>query len=132
MIAVIALSASFAYAWEDFEAGIEKLKDGDSFMFTRKAGAGRIIDECRMLHYNAPEMTGVERPQGIRAKRFLAGLISGKVVLLRGRGRDRYHRLLCEVRLKDGTYVNDRMREFLVNFNGRDKYLWMEKRDAGR
>lgn len=121
--------AECALAVEEFMARVTKLKDGDSFMIARMDDAGKVKDECRMLHYNAPEMTGRERPQGIRAKRFLGELISGKVMLVLGTKRDRYGRLLCEVRLKDGTYVNERMRKFLVDFPGRDKYLWMEKRD---
>lgn len=112
----------------DMEVRVLKIIDGDTFSFKRPDR--KKPDKCRMLHYNAPEMDGPERPQGIKARGELFRLMAGQRVMLRGAKRDKYKRLLCEVRLKDGTYVNDVMREFLKDYPGRDKYLWMEQKDA--
>lgn len=131
IIALIILCPTALWAAEEFETMITRLKDGDSFLFKRIDGRGRQFDECRMLHYNAPEMTGSERAEGIKARRVLARMVMGRVLLMRGVKRDRYGRLLCELRLKDGTYINEEMRKYLKDFPGRDKYLWMEKKGMG-
>lgn len=118
-------SSASAVVEGEFEAVVTWVIDGDSIRF-RPVGSSKA-DECRMLHYNAPEMTGPERPMGRRATRKLIGLIKGRRVHIWGLDRDRYGRLLCEVRLVDGTYINDIMREFLKDYAKRDIYLKMEK-----
>jgi len=109
----------------EFQAVVTWVIDGDSIRFIRDGSAAE--DECRMLHYNAPEMTGSERPEGKKATSRLMGLIKGKRVMVWGLERDRYGRLLCEVRLMDGTYINGIMRDFLKDYKKRDIYLWKEK-----
>jgi len=126
----------------EFEATVTWVIDGDSIRFLRISNTtglepkGEVVrgpgvhdpeDECRMLHYNAPEMTGPERPAGRKATRRLINLIKGRRVTIWGLERDHYGRLLCEVRLMDGTYINDIMRQFLRGYRKRDIYLWKEK-----
>jgi endonuclease YncB( thermonuclease family) len=119
----------------EFEAVVTWVIDGDSIRYKMVGNApGREPDEkgargpeCRMLHYNAPEMTGRERPEGRKATRKLISLIKNKRVMIWGIERDRYGRLLCEVRLLDGTYINEAMRRFLKGYKKRDIYLWKEK-----
>jgi endonuclease YncB( thermonuclease family) len=101
--------------------------DGDSVKLRIKLSTGTFDDECRMLRYNAPEMTGTERPMGRKAKRKLAGIVKGKKVRVRTDSRDRHGRMLCDMWLTDGTYVNAAMREFLSDYPRRDIYLWKEK-----
>lgn len=109
----------------EFEAVVTWVIDGDSIRF--RGDSSKKEDECRMLHYNAPEMTGRERPEGKKATRKLINLIKNKRVLVWGLERDHYGRLLCEVRLMDGTYINDVMRDFLKGYKKRDIYLWKER-----
>lgn len=122
---LMAASAMGASVEGELEAVVTWVIDGDSIKFKRDGSS--IVDECRMLHYNAPEMTGKERAEGKKATRRLISLIKGKRVMIWGLERDHYGRLLCEVRLMDGTYINDIMRGFLEGFKKRDIYLWKEK-----
>jgi len=109
----------------EFQAVVTWVIDGDSIRF-RRIGSEKE-DECRMLHYNAPEMTGRERPEGRKTAKKLIGLIRNRSILVWGLERDRYGRLLCEVRLMDGTYINHIMRDFLKDYKRRDIYIWKEK-----
>lgn len=111
----------------EFEAIVTWIMDGDSIRFRRISNISAKEYECRMLHYNAPEMTRKERQAGKRALKKLMSLIKGQRVIIWGVQHDKYGRLLCEVRLQDGTYINDIMREFLKNYKKRDIYLWKEK-----
>lgn len=117
----------------EFEARVTWIIDGDSIWFSPTGSPN--TGECRMLHYNAPEMTGPERPEGMRAKRKLITLLKGRRVLIWGLDHDRHGRLLCEVRLMDGTYINQIMREYLKDYPRRDIYIRMEvgqKKRAGK
>ena len=114
----------------EVQAIVTWVVDGDSIKFKKVGNRSEI--ECRMLHYNAPEMTGPERKEGRKATKKLIRLIKNKKVLIWGVDRDRYGRLLCEVRLLDGTYINDLMREFLKDYPKRDIYLHKEKGQSKR
>ena len=109
----------------EFGAVVTWVIDGDSIRFIKDGAAAE--DECRMLHYNAPEMTGPERPEGEKAMRKLISLIKGREVRIWGLERDRYGRLLCEVRLMDGTYINEIMRDSLKGYRKRDIFLFRER-----
>jgi endonuclease YncB( thermonuclease family) len=114
----------------EFQAVVTWIIDGDSIRFKRDGSVSE--DECRMLHYNAPEMTGPERAEGKKATRKLISLIKGRRAIIWGLERDRYGRLLCEVRLMDGSYINDIMRDFLRDYKKRDIYLWKEREQKQR
>ena len=118
--------APFVMVEGDFEAIVTWVLDGDSIKFRRISDLGARESECRMLHYNAPEMSRKERRAGRLSLKRLMGLIKGKRVIIWGMGHDRYGRLLCEVRLRDGTYINEIMRESLKGYEKRDMYLWKE------
>jgi len=111
-----------------FEAAPDYVIDGDSMMVRANLPTGTSTVHCRMLRYNAPEMTGEERPAGIRARNRLRELVSGKTLIIRTEKKDRHGRFLCDAWLPDGTSVNDRMRDFLKDYPRRDIYLWMEER----
>jgi endonuclease YncB( thermonuclease family) len=111
-----------------FEAEAVYVIDGDTFQF--EVGLINVVirGRCRMLRYNAPELTGPEltekeRQEGTRAKDKLRELIEDKRVRIESDETDKYGRWLCEVWLPDGTNVNEVMREFLKDYRGRDKYL---------
>lgn len=121
----------------EFEALVTWIIDGDSIRFKRLKrpmnekgefdwSSGRET-ECRMLHYNAPEMSYPEKEEGKIATKELIRLIKNRRVRIWGVEKDHYGRLLCEVRLMNGTYVNEHMREFLKDYHKRDIYLWKEE-----
>jgi endonuclease YncB( thermonuclease family) len=125
---LVLLPAAVSYA-EEFERKVTWVVDGDSFKFQVKILDVTVKDECRMLGYNAPEMTGHERGMGRRAKGRLIDLIAGETVRIRAEKRDRYGRNLCDVWLRDGTHVNRVMRKWLedIGYQGVDKYQQMEQ-----
>lgn len=127
LLALLVVSPAPALPASEFDASVTRVIDGDSVRIRIKLSTGTYDDECRMLRYNAPEMTGPERPMGKKALRKLAGLVEGKEVRVRTDSRDRHGRMLCDMWLEDGTYVNAAMREFLKDYPRRDIYLWKEK-----
>ena len=105
-------------------------KDGDSFMLDIRRGGRWVEDECRMLHYNTPEMKGKERPLGIVSRRKLMDLMAGRFVHLWWEKRDKYGRMLCEIWLDEGTYINAAMRRWLdedLRYEGAGKYDHLER-----
>jgi hypothetical protein len=125
---LVLLLAAVSFA-EGFERKVTWVVDGDSFKFEVRALDVTVEDECRMLGYNAPEMTGDERRMGRRAKGRLIDLIAGETVRIRTEKRDRYGRNLCDVWLRDGTHVNSVMRKWLdeAGYGDVDKYRQMEQ-----
>jgi endonuclease YncB( thermonuclease family) len=86
---------------------VEKVFDGDTFRTTQG-------EKVRLLGINAPEIThGTEpgEPMGRRAATLLRQLILGRTVRLKTDviRRDAYTRLLAQVYLRDGTWINARM-----------------------
>ena len=72
-------------------------------------------EKLRLYRINAPELRGVERPEGLKARDYLRSLIDGKEVVLQTiRDRsEKFGRYLVEIWLPqlDGSWINinDRM-----------------------
>lgn len=86
---------------------VEYIDDGDTF---RAADGERV----RLLGINAPEVTHGSEPgqvMGKAATRVLKRMIAGKTVRLEfdRQRHDMYGRLLAQVYLRDGTWVNGEM-----------------------
>ncbi|MDP2167939.1 MAG: thermonuclease family protein [Thermodesulfovibrionales bacterium] len=112
----------------EFNARVYWVTDGDTIKIEQRVRNIRIEETCRMLHYNAPELHGKEKPAGKKAKRKLIDLVAYKKVRVRTGGRDKYGRLLCDVSLTNGTSVNKTMRSWLEGqgYQGVGKFDWME------
>lgn len=81
-----------------FKAHCKLVCDGDSFYLKD----GR---EVRILYVDCPENTrGHNQAFGHEATQFSRKYLEGQEVVLKSHGRDKYHRLLCEVYLPDGRY----------------------------
>ncbi|MDX8410978.1 MAG: thermonuclease family protein [Mariprofundaceae bacterium] len=83
---------------------VAEVFDGDTFRATN----GEIV---RLLGIDCPELTKHNKPGeplATQAKAALRGLIGGQVVRLKTdvEKRDRYDRLLAQVYLRDGTWIN--------------------------
>jgi micrococcal nuclease len=76
--------------------------DGDTLTPVR-TGRPEVI---RLRGIDAPERG---QPWGERAKQYAAALAFGQVVAVEAAGRDRYGRLLAEVRLPDGRSLNQEL-----------------------
>lgn len=81
-----------------------KVIDGDTFALDNG-------DRVRLLDINTPELAhdgAPMQPGSQEAKAFLQKLIEGRMVRLETgkKERDTYHRLLAQVYLPDGTWVN--------------------------
>lgn len=85
--------------------------DGDTMRVDIDLGLSIIVhnEPVRLNRINAPEVTGVERPQGLLARDYLRSRLEGKEVLLQTQKDDKgkYGRYIVEVWLEEGsTYIN--------------------------
>lgn len=106
---------------DEFTANVTKVIDGDTFDFEAEILNVKVLGRCRMLSYNAPEIRGKERPEGLDAKEYLKTLIYMKSIRIQAEETDKYGRWLCEV-WRGGEPVNEMMRKYLKDYPGRDKY----------
>jgi micrococcal nuclease len=87
---------------ETFTGRVIGVTDGDTLTVLR-AGHGEVV---RLRGIDAPERG---QPWGERAKQYAAALAFGQVVAVEAAGRDRYGRLLAEVRLPDDRSLNQEL-----------------------
>jgi len=87
---------------ETFTGRVIGVADGDTLTVLR-AGGGEVV---RLRGIDAPERG---QPWGERAKQYASALVFGKVVAVEAAGRDRYGRLLAEVRLPDGRSLSQEL-----------------------
>ena len=87
---------------ETFTGQVIGVTDGDTISVLR-AGRREVV---RLHGIDAPER---RQAYGERAKQHAAALAFGKVVAVEAAGRDRYGRLLAEVRLPDGRSLNQEL-----------------------
>ena len=99
-----------------YKAEVVSVYDGDTirviidlgFGFSNRGSRGKGTS-IRLYGINTPEVRGVERPEGLIAKKALLDLIEGKTVTLRTikDKTGKYGRYLGIIILEDGTNVND-------------------------
>lgn len=90
-------------------ARVLRVIDGDTFDVEVRCFNVTISARIRLYGVNAPEIKGESRPEGLRAKEFVAELIEGKDVLLdvvQDR-REKYGRVLSRVILEDGRDLSE-------------------------
>jgi len=113
LAASLLLTASFSEAGTLSTVGrdqwmkVERVFDGDTF----RAKSGERV---RLLGINAPEVIHETKPGQVFGKRsgaLLRRLIQGRIVRLKTdrETRDIYGRLLAQVYLRDGTWINREM-----------------------
>jgi endonuclease YncB( thermonuclease family) len=98
---------------EDFQGKVVGIVDGDTIEVLHSLRTERI----RLHGVDAPEKS---QAFGSRARQFTAGLVFGRIVTVREKGRDRYGRTLAEIALPDGRILN---RELVAN-----GFAWHYKR----
>jgi hypothetical protein len=116
---------------DDYSGRVLSVEDGDSFIVEITSFNVEQRGECKMLHYNAPELNervGSGVPDGRASAQKLTGLIDQKKVQIKTRWTQSFSKNLCDVWLMDGTHVNSVMRDYLSSYSGRDKYLHLENR----
>ncbi len=95
-----------------YAATVTDVYDGDTLTVDMDLGLGlwRNSQRIRLWKLNAPEVRGPERPEGLRVRDYVRGLVQGKTILLRTildkRGVDsteKFGRLLGEIMLDDGA-----------------------------
>ncbi len=72
---------------------------------------GDTIEVLHSLRTERIRLHGVDAPEksqafGSRARQITAGLVFGRIVTVREKGRDRYGRTLAEIVLPDGRILN--------------------------
>lgn len=101
LLAAFLLAATWP-APAELRGRVVGVKDGDSI----EVLAGGRAEEVRLFGIDCPEMN---QPFGKQAKRFTSSAVFGKEVVVEGRGRDRYGRLLGVVTLPDGKKLNEEL-----------------------
>jgi micrococcal nuclease len=111
-LAVIVLGALPGTAGAaNFMAHVDSVVDGDTFTFTATLLNITLSDTCRMKNYDAPELRGRERPDGLKARELLRQLIGDREVTIRAdRSRGKFGFWLCEVWV-DGKSVDELMHD---------------------
>lgn len=102
-LAVVLLSAAVACAAPAFDGRVVGVADGDTITVLKD---GHEQVKIRLSGIDAPER---HQAFGQRAKEKTSELCFRKVVLVTPVTRDRYGRLVAEVRLPDGTSLNERL-----------------------
>lgn len=83
----------------EFKGEVTAIIDGDTIEVLRDGKAVRI----RLNGIDSPEKS---QPFGMKAKQFMSDLIYEKKVVIKEKEIDRYGRLIADVYLQDGTWVN--------------------------
>jgi micrococcal nuclease len=98
---VLAFVAATLYA-QDFVGKVVGITDGDTIRVMHDGAAEKI----RLWGIDCPES---KQPFGTRAKQFTGDLAFGKVVTVRVRDIDRYHRTVAEIILPAGRNLNQEL-----------------------
>jgi micrococcal nuclease len=96
LLTLILVSANVC---KKYEAHVESVYDGDTITCDISVGFDIIKDDAKIRLYgiNAPELRGVERPQGLVARDALRQLIDGKDITLKDHGTGKYGRIVGEI-----------------------------------
>ena len=95
-----------------YRALVKSVYDGDTCTVDIDLGLGTWIrgEKLRLYRINAPEVRGVDRPQGLISRDFLRSKIMGKQVILQTvkDKKGKYGRYLADIWLKDesGSWIN--------------------------
>jgi endonuclease YncB( thermonuclease family) len=100
-LVVVALAGAGLYA-QDFIGKVVGITDGDTIRVMHDGAAEKI----RLWGIDCPES---KQAFGTRAKQFTGDLAFGKVVNVRVRDTDRYHRTVAEIILPDGRNLNQEL-----------------------
>ena len=97
---LLALSCGAAVAQvAELSAPVIGISDGDTIRVLHEGVSKRI----RLWGIDCPELG---QPFGTTAKKFTGDLAFGKIVKIRVRDVDRYHRIVAEIVLPDGRMLN--------------------------
>lgn len=94
-----------------YRALVRSVYDGDTITVDVDLGFGtwKHGEKLRLYRINTPEVRGKERPEGLKSRDFLRGLLDGKEILLETvkDKKGKYGRYLAEIWLEcEGEYVN--------------------------
>lgn len=95
-----------------YEATVTGVYDGDTITVNIDLGLTTSIngEKIRLYRINTPEVRGPEKPEGIKARDFLRGLILDKKIVIETikDKKGKYGRYLGEIhlQLEDGSWLN--------------------------
>lgn len=107
-----------------YSAKVTNIYDGDTITVDIDLGLGTWIhgEKIRLARINAPEVSGVERPQGLESRDFLRSKINDKAVIIQTikDKKGKYGRYIGDVWFdENGQWIN--ASDLLVQ-NGLAKY----------
>lgn len=84
-----------------------RIVDGDTIVASVDTGFDNTHkDTFRLADIDAPEVRGIERPEGLVSEDWLSNKILGKKVTITSTGKGKYGRWLATIYL-DGVNIND-------------------------
>lgn len=101
----------------EYRARITKVYDGDTFTAEIDLGLRvKVTGRLRLARVNTPEVRGPERPEGLRVRDYVRGLILGKAVVISTQKdkKGKYGRWIAEVVYIDTFWKTVNLSEHLV------------------
>ena len=95
-----------------YKAYVNKVIDGDTFDVTIDLGF-RIttFQRLRLVSVDTPEIRGSERPEGLKVKEYVKGLIEGKELSIETFKIGKFGRYVAEVYLEEGEGLSEHLLE---------------------
>ena len=93
-----------------YKANVNRVVDGDTFDVTIDLGF-RITthQRLRLVGVDTPEIRGPERPEGLKVKAYVKGLIEGKEVTIETFKIGKFGRYVAEVYLDGGEKLSEHL-----------------------
>jgi len=89
---------------------VDRVVDGDTFDVTVDLGFRvTTYQRLRLVGVDTPEIRGPERPEGLKVKEYVKGLIEGKELTIETFKVGKYGRYICEVHLDDGGKLSEHL-----------------------
>lgn len=83
-----------------YDAKIVRVIDGDTFDFEIDLGFSiHVKERLRLYGVNTPEIKGAERPEGLRVKKYVTGLILNKTFEILVYKKGKYGRYVADLML---------------------------------
>ncbi|MDY6912580.1 MAG: thermonuclease family protein [Chloroflexota bacterium] len=93
-----------------YKAQVDRVVDGDTFDVTINLGF-RIttFQRLRLVNVDTPEIRGSERPEGLKVKEYVKGLIEGKEITIETFKIGKFGRYVAEVYLENGEGLSEHL-----------------------
>ena len=93
-----------------YKARLDRVIDGDTFDVSVDLGFTiTTYQRLRLVGVDTPEIRGPERPEGLKVKEYVKGLIEGKELIIETFKIGKYGRYICEVYLGNDEKLSEHL-----------------------